>query len=599
MGYGARAQRVPARGGSALSDIDIFKIALLCKTERGIVDASGLPIVHDEIYSMNDFYKKCGGFNSSYYGGYVLQSFYDELEDSINCESKVLSFVDAAAAQASYTILDGAGDSIFTIKSGRKGLDDKSAFGNKIAIKITHIEDITMKLTAELADAATSAVLDSVDNLEVGNYLKFVEGSDEEVRVITGITPSTKTVTFAALTESGGFSVSGTTVTRLDWKLEIAVKDDLGSYQRIENPWQYPFAKSDTVGLAKYVNDTESGSDFVVLAVTSANASDPDDQLPAELTTWTALTGGSDGAAPNDANWNTLADTYLADSEFAILLAPESVSITHNQNMSGFVTDGYKGIYYAQAANGATEDTLKNFGASLRGGIKFAMLPCDKWIKVNDPTKISATKDIPMTGIAAAHWFNTYLKFGESKVAAGNKSEMVLKAAGKLIDTNGLVHDDSLGVGGRLIRNYSVNICRFTRGKGITINSARTFSTDDGYKFQNQLFQWILYSRSIVAYLKGVEQDKYAIAGTGSHRRVVTSYMNRKYKAGHLFKGQKEDGSYTEFKDVCIIVNDFTINTLANINNGIEEIFLQFIAPPPLEEVILSLASAGVTTLSS
>ncbi len=599
MGYGSRAQRVPAKGGSALSDIDIYKIACLFKTERGIVNASGLPVVHDEIYSMNDFYKKCGGYNSSYYGSYILKSFYDELEDSINCEAKVLSYVDAAAAQASYTILDLLGASIFTVKAGRKGLNDLSAFGNKIAIKITHIEDITMKLTTELADSATSAILDSVDNLEVGDYLKFKEGSDEEVRVILTITPATKTVTFAAITESGGFSISGTTVTRLDWKLEIGVKDDLGNYQRVESPWQGPFVKSDTVGLAEDVNDTESGSDFVILAVTTANASAPESQLPAELTAWTALTGGSDGAAANDAAWKTLADTYFVSPEFTILLAPESSSITHNSNMSAFTTDGYKGVFYAQAANGATESTLKNFGASLRGGIKFAMLPSDKWIKVSDPTKTSGTKDIPMVGIAAAHWFNTYLKFGESKVAAGNKSEMVLKAGGKLIDTNALVHDDSLGVGGRLIRNYSVNICKFTRGKGITINSARTFSTDDGYKFQNQLFQWILYSRSIVTYLKGIEQDKYAIAGTGSHRRVVTSYMNRKYKAGHLFQGQKEDGSYTTFKDVCIIVNDFTINTLVDINNGIETIFLQFISPPPVEEAILSLASAGVTTLSA
>jgi hypothetical protein len=595
--YGSYAQRVPAKGGANLTDIDIYKVALLCKTERGIVDANGYPVVHDEIYSMNDFYKKCGGNNSSYYGSYVAKSFFDELENSINCEMKVLSYVDTSAAQASYSILDEAGSAIFTISAGRRGLDDKSAFGNKMAIKITQIEDITMKLTAELVDSATTATLDNVDNLEIGNYIKFEEGNDVEVRAITDINTSTKTVTFAALTESGGFSVSGTTVTRLDWRLELAIKDDLGNYQKIET-WQEPFAKSDTVGLAGEVNDTEAGSNFIILAVNSSNTSNPDEQIPAELTSWTALSGGSDGSSPSDSTWDTLADTYLSSTEFTILLAPESSSITHNQNMSGFTTDGYKGIFYAQSSNGATEDTLKNFGASLRGGIVFAMLPADKWIKVNDPTKVSGTKDIPMTGIAAAHWFNTYLKFGESKVAAGNKSEMVLKANGKLIDTNGLVHDDADGVGGRLIRNYSVNICKFTRGKGITINSARTFSTDDGYKFQNQIFQWILYSRSIVAFLRNLEQDRSSIDGTTSHRRTVVSYMNRKYKAGHLFKGQKEDGTATVFNDVCIIVNDFTINTLANINNGQEEVFMQAVFPPPIEELILSLASAGVTSVS-
>ena len=79
MGYGARARRVPALGGTTLTDVDIYKIALLCKTERGIVDSGGTTLLMEQIYSMNDFYKKCGGFNSSYYGAYVAQSFFDSL----------------------------------------------------------------------------------------------------------------------------------------------------------------------------------------------------------------------------------------------------------------------------------------------------------------------------------------------------------------------------------------------------------------------------------------------------------------------------------------------------------------------------------------
>jgi hypothetical protein len=117
--YGASVRRAAARGGSTLTDIDIYKIFLLCKTERGSVNALGAPFVHDEIYSMNDFYKKCGGFNSSYYGSYIAQSFFDELDNNINCEMKVISPVDAAAVQASYSIMDQATSAvkIFDIKA--------------------------------------------------------------------------------------------------------------------------------------------------------------------------------------------------------------------------------------------------------------------------------------------------------------------------------------------------------------------------------------------------------------------------------------------------------------------------------------------------
>lgn len=726
MTYGARARRVPAVGGAVLSDVDIYKLLLLGKTERGIVDANGLPMVMDKIYSMSDFSKKCGGFNNSYYSAYVLNSFYAELSKELSVEAKVLSHVDASAVQATYAIMDSASSpvKIFDIKAGRKGYNDLSAFGNKLGIKITQVEDITMKLTADVATGAACAYLNSVDNLQVGQYIKF-SGPITTMAVITAITASTKKVEFAAMTVtpvsgyaeiantgsvgtfasatvpalasatydiditidgsehklavallnsdswagictkiqtalrsatsstetvaisggkirvssattgpssvvlleagttgSGGgdliaainaltgytayledpvdgatdLTVTGTTVKRQDIKLEVAVKDSAGNYQKQET-WEFPFAKSNSIGLASYVNDVTDGSDYVLLTVNAANSSAAIDQIPAELTTWTALTGGSDGDAAVDATWNTLATTYLASQDFAIMLSPESASVTHNGNMLDFCTDDYKGMYYAQAANGASQATLENLGATLRGSVKFGMLPADKWIKVDDPTVVGGYKDIPMVGIAAAHWFNTYAKYGESKVAAGNKSEMVLRTSDTLLDSNGLVHDDKGGIGGRLIRNYSVNLCRYRKGKGITINSARTFSTDDGYKYQHQIMMYLIYSRSIVAYLQEIEQDKGGKSSQENHYNVVWAYMNKKYKAGHLYEGYKEDGSVTKFSDVCTIVNDFSINTIANINNGIEEIFLQFVAPPVIEEPVLSLASAGVTTV--
>ncbi|MCP4648814.1 MAG: hypothetical protein GY853_01860 [PVC group bacterium] len=594
--YGAYAKRVPATGGAVLADVDIYKLALLAKTERGIVDSDGLPIVHSEIYSFSDFYKKCGGHNTSYYGAYVAESFFKELESNISCELKVLSYLDASAVQATYEMLDDDSDKIFDVKAGRKGKNDKSAFGNKIGIKVTQIATLEMKISSGIGTTATTATLNSVDSLDVGHYITFTEGSNVETRALTAVNDSTKAVTFAALSGGTGFTASGTTVNREDVKIEVATKDNGGSYQKQEE-WEEAFTEADTTGIAGVINDVISGSDYIILAVDATNTSDPEDITPAALTTWTALTGGADGSAAADSDWDSLATTYFGDEEFSIMLAPEGTSITHNNNMVDFCTDGYKGLYYCQSSNGASADTLKNFGASMRGGIKFGMIPSDKWIGVDDPLRRGQLKDIPKVGIDAAFWFNTYSKFGESKVAAGNKPEMILKSSDKLRDSNGLVHDDRTGAGGRMIRNYSVNICRYKRGRGITNNSARTLSTDAGYRYQNQIMQWILYSRSIVAFLKQIEQDKAGATTMLSHRASVESYMRKKYNAGHLFVGQKEDGSFTGFTDVCIVINDFTINTLVNISNGIEEIFLQFVAPPPIEEAILSLASASVTTV--
>jgi hypothetical protein len=595
MSYGARAQRVPALGGAVLKDIDIFKILLLGQTERGIVDGSDFPVIMDEIYSMNDFSGKCGEFNNSYMAAYVADSFYKELDKNISCEMKVLSYVDAGAVQAVYDILDSAPLKIFDCDAAYKGLTDKSAFGNKIAIKTTKTNNVTMKLTADVLTGVTVAYLDNVDNLQVGYYVKFV-GAVTAMAVVTSISTSAKSIGFSALTLGATLEVASTVVSRADVKLEIAIKDSSGNYQRKEL-WEAPFAKSNTVGLALLVNDSISGSEYIKLTINAANTTPALTQLPADLTSWTPLTSGSDGTAANDAAWNTLATTYLNSTEFTIMLAPESATITHNTNMANFCTSNYKGMFYAQAADASAEASLKNFGASLRGSVVFAMLPSDKWINVVDPTVIGGFKHIPKVGVDASHWFNTYNKFGEAKVAAGNKSEMVLKCTDQLLDSNGLVHDDQDGVGSRLIKNYSVNICRYRRGKGITNNSARTFSTDAGYMYQNQIMQFLLYSRSIVTYLREVEQDKAGKAAQNSHYNTVWGYMKKKFDSGQLFVGQKEDGTETGFNDVCLIINDFSINTLADIANGIEQIFFQFVAVPPIEELILSVASAPVTSV--
>ncbi len=592
MGYGAHATRTPARGGSGLTDVNIYKLGILGRPERGFEH-----LILDEIYSFDEYSKKCGRFgDGTDYIGYVVKSFFDELSKDNPVEVKVLGYVATDAVQATYDMLDqdATAEALWTIKAGRKNVNDKSAFGNKIAVKVTTSANVTFTTTSSPGATPTSAVLDDVTNLEIGNYIRFLEGVNDDTEVITAINTTTKTITFAAM---AGTYTTAVAISRIDVDLRIAVEDDKGNYEEKER-WVYPHALSSTIGIAGEVNDTESGSDYIIMTHNSGNTTaDAADQIPANLTTWTPLTSGSDGAiAASDSLYNTLLSTYFTDTDITFLLSPESSSTDHNTNMATWSTDGYKCMYYAQAASGALEASLKNVGSVLRKGITFSMLPSDKWIYVDD-LRTDGKKLIPKVGIDAAHWFNTYAKFGESKVSAGNKPEMVLATSGPLDNTNGLVHDDYLGVGDRLIRNYSINICKFTRGVGITNNSARTFSTDNGYKYQNQIMQFLLYKRSIVAYLQSIEQDRAGSNAQNTHYRAVWAYMKRKYDAGHFYIGQKEDGSSTGFSDVVTIVNDFSINTLANIANGIEQMLLQFIAPPPIEEPILLLASAPVTAV--
>ncbi|WP_411821217.1 hypothetical protein [Leptospira sp. 'Mane'] len=584
MGYGAQAKRVPAKGRGVVVDADVYKLGIVGKFKRG------LATVKTGLYSMDDVRKVCGNASTSTYAWLVLRAFYQHLRPGVSVESKVLMHVAEDAVQAAYAIQDGASTKIYDFKAGVKGEADKSAGGNDIAIKISQSESVTFKLTVDTTATPTTAFLDQINNLEIGYQVKITDGTNTEYGFITAIDAVTKKITFAALTNT--YTAALTTVSRCDLNLFVAIKDDYGSYQQQESYLDIPFVKSSTKGIIPLVNSALSGSFYGILTLNASNTTVGANARPAALTAWTPLTGGSDGTAPTDASWNTLV-AGLADEHMQILLAPESSSPTHNNNMSVFSTNGYKALFFGQASNGATEEVLKNLGGICSEPIKFGMLPIDKWFETDDPTKDGGKVQIPPVGHAAAHWFNNYSVYGASKVAAGNRD--ALTTSDRLLDSNGLIHDDTNGKGDRLIRKYRINIARYRQGKGITVNSARTWSTDTGYQYQNQIMQWLLYKVSILDYLRSIEQDRAGGKSQEDHYNAIWSYMIRKYDAGEFYQGQHEDGTPTEFQDVVQIVNDFTVNTLADIANGIENNFVQFIAPPPIEEPILSLASAPVT----
>ena len=131
----------------------------------------------------------------------------------------------------------------------------------------------------------------------------------------------------------------------------------------------------------------------------------------------------------------------------------------------------------------------------------------------------------------------------------------------------------------------------------MTFNSARTLSSDDGYKYENQIMGWLFIKKSFYPYLQGIEQEPAGVNAQEQHFRDARAWFLQHYKAGLFFKGQKEDGSKTTFEDAVMIKNDFSVNTLADIQAGIERIIAQVIFTPPIETPGLELASAAVTTI--
>lgn len=592
MGYGANANRVPADGVNAITAADLFRVFLIGKTERGVAEV--LP----EAFNLGDFTDRFGRFSASKQMAFEALSFYETLEEGVNAQIIGRSVVASDAVQATATVVDGTPNTAYNLKASYRGKDDKSAFGNKVARKLTVTEDRKYELSADAAASQADVLLKNLELLKVGHLLHLVDGGNDEHHFIQSINFVTKTVTFEDnIVAVGGFTAAGTVVTRVDVNIEIAVLTPRGSFERKENFEGFPFQKSIGDGsISEAMSNVKTGSKFMEAVYDVANTSTPVNRVPVADTDFVLLTSGSDGTPVGVTEINAAVADF-ADLKAPVLISPELATVAHHQNMLAFTNDGEKAVYYAGTPTGADEDTLKALGSDIRAEISFGMIPQDKRVKIENPDDPGTFVETSGLGIAAGHLMNTISARGIGKVAAGNKNPV--NTLSEFID-NTLIHDDKGGKGQRLIEDHSVNISRFTRGRGITINSARTLSTDKGYIFQNQLIGFWFLRTSIVDFLKiEAEQEQAGVRGANERRNIIISFARSLFDVGVFFQGQKEDGSLTKFEDVFKVVNDFTINTLADIANGIETALVEVIFTPPVEKPTLNLASAPVTKISS
>lgn len=596
--YGASAQRVDALGPGTIGDIDINRMAMVGLAERGV------DIVHKDIFNMADFTLRLGGFNPAKISAFVAKSFFDTLERGINVRMLFKPVVASDAVQAVRLVLDtnsGTPQTVYTVSAGLLNNDDKSAFGNKIGTKFTTSENKNVGITTVMAATSTTAIVESVEFFKVGYLVRITDTAkaETEFRFITAVDPVTKTITFAALTSATTWAIATTTIFRQDVNLELAVRNDDGIFElrEVGRFLEQPFIKSDLDGLSFVTNNVVNGSFFVKIVFNTGNTSPANEVLPAVDADFVALggdTAGSDGTSPNEADFKAATQSFN-DEIVSILLNPEFQTVSHHVNNVDDSTDGTKWIYYAAAPESATEATLKNQGTNTRKPIAFAMFPVDKWFDATDPNNTDRTIRIPGVGHAAAHFYNVANTTGIQKNAAGNIRPV--NTVDNIDESNGLIHDDVAGVGQRLIEDHSINIVRDQENIGVTINSARTVSTNTGYIFQNQLFGFWFIKNSILRFLKDIEQDVSGSEALAERRAIVVTFLRKLFNQGVFFKGTRKDGKPTGFRDVVIVVSDFTNNTLEAIANGEEVTFVQVVFPPPVEKPTLQLASAATTTI--
>ena len=196
----------------------------------------------------------------------------------------VIRIAASSALCANKTIQDKNGTPANTLKIEAK---TEGAWGNYLQIEIKDDNFLTTVPASDILASAQSATLKSITNLEIGSQVKFDNGTNQEIRKLTGVNASTKTVNWSTGL-SNAYPAATSTVKSLEFELIV-----------YENGFQvedFPnISMVNTVSnfCETVINHSVTGSRYI--KVTDLKSTDTDEKdLPAEIAI-TSLASGADG----------------------------------------------------------------------------------------------------------------------------------------------------------------------------------------------------------------------------------------------------------------------------------------------------------------
>lgn len=186
----------------------------------------------------------------------------------------------AAASDKTFQDQDDTPEDTLTIAAAWKAAD-----GDNIAVEISNQSRLTTTITAGIDAGAETANLQSTTTLEVGSYLRFEEGVNDETVTLTAVNHTTGDVYW-----SGGLTNAYTTAATLSTR-EFKISIYYNNVAVTESPWEGLTMNDDH---SRFCEKVINGNSNWIEVTDLDSASVGYKALPAATSGKEALTGGDD-----------------------------------------------------------------------------------------------------------------------------------------------------------------------------------------------------------------------------------------------------------------------------------------------------------------
>lgn len=563
--YNVGVNLVEGIGSSPIEGISTAISALLGTFERGPLHKAVL------VSSMAQFQRIFGSVpapgSTSYYS---VKAFFRKVGSGPLYIVRVAS---DTAAKAFYNFADGAVADTLKIEAKSEGI-----WGNKLSVAIAADSILSTKPASDVAISATSAVLVSVEGLEVGSDIEFDNTTNQEYVRIDAINATTNTVTWTGgLTNA--YPAATSTVISMEFKATLYTSGVLTEEHAGlgMNPDTSFFVEK------KLISDYITGED--IKAVKDNTYED----LPAAIAA-TALASGADGLSDvvgDDYSGTQVNKTgiYALDSiedlfRFCCpnpLLTDAEIPaayITLVQNLLDYANARVTVMYYADTPYDGSVANTKTFGEGFVGRRLVMYWP---WLKV---VESGLDKWLPPSSFVMGIAVEKDYRRGVHK----NPGNEILAYATDLEYPVAIAEGETLN-------NAGINTIRKFAGRGIRTYGGRTRSAVTVWRFIHYSELWNYIGRSLAIATQNVPFEPHDSFLWKSVIRRVTAFLANEHRKGSLFDASNPTGiPYT-------VIMDESNNPPDQVALGIANVRIEYVPTGTAEKFVIDLTSspAGLT----
>lgn len=442
------------------------------------------------------------------------------------------SAIDAVSAFAN--LLDTAGSPQNTLKltAGFQQTPEYGASGNRTGYQIVNGFRFGTAFDGAALPAATSAVLDSVAGIKVGDVMKFVltsGGTATVYKKILTVTESTRTVTWSGVLHATVGAADGDVANVLGFQLKTFRKDTTGIVNEVETQLGQVWCTMEPEVADFYAPNVHSTNKWLVVEDLAVVEASPEMTFPATVATTSYLTSGADGTSPSTAAHWSRDIAKMATDPIRFIANPETTDETIQKSLETAMqarSDKPKVIF--NVASNQTKTQLIDIGHRFQRSDDVLGVICGHWLQVTDPFTVSPVappREIPNVGHIMGAWVRVIGAKGIHYVPAVKDNP--------LLGITGVVGDQFLDDNDRTdLAEAGVNCIQFVSGYGFVIRNFFTPSTKIEFRFANGILMREYIKVSAVDSLQSSENTPNSFARIKEDKMAIQSFMYRLWAVG-------------------------------------------------------------------